>query len=73
MRLRDVTVKLARMLLPASLLVRHPSDADDLKSAHQAAERANRVVDRWEAATQMQRAIEWESGFWRRHPGNGGG
>ena len=67
MRLREVAVKLARLVLPSSLLVRHPSDDDERRSNYRAAVRAHLAVDRWKQATEMERALHFEREFWERH------
>lgn len=58
---------LARLVLPSSLLVRRSDDADELDLARRATDRAHLAVDRWQAATEMQRALHWEREWWQRH------
>ena len=67
MRLKEAAVKLARLVLPSSLLVRHPSDDDERRSNYRAAVRAHRAVDQWQEAMRLQRALHFEQDFWRRH------
>lgn len=44
-----------------------PADPGISLESAKAVDRAHRVVDRWDAATAMQRALIWERSFWERH------
>ena len=67
MNLVHLMRRLVRHILPNAWLARHPSDAAARTRDLAAVARAHRVVREWKDATEMRRALEFESGWWERH------